>query len=474
MPPRFHIALLGLILLWYTSLAIGYALVTPRWNNPDEPAHFNYARTLARDHRLPVLSPGDWDADLLERLKASRFPNDADISTIRYEGHQPPLYYLLAAGVLRAIENAPLPRQVFALKLLSIGLGTLTVTGTFLLARVLAPGRPALALVAAAVAAYVPMNTAMSAAVNNDSLANGLAALTLAAIAYGLRRGFDDRGASLFGFLLGALLLTKVTVYGFVALGLATVAAAEYTRLHRVGHIEMAALIRRPLLCLGGALAVSGWWFARGVQVYGWNDPLGLIRHDLVVVGQPRFPGFEMGAIAYVGQTLFRSFWGQFGWMGIVLDERLYSIYLVLTLAAMIGWLAQRSLGRQAERRQQTPDEEVTVGVRDGTGGWLAALIDDERRLTLVLMVAATALVFFQVGYYNLTYVQAQGRYLFPALGPISIGLAAGWLAWCSMIPLGSRWRRGTERSLSAMAVLTLLLLNAACLLRFVAPAFRP
>ena len=60
------------------------------------------------------------------------------------------------------------------------------------------------------------MNTAISAAVNNDALANALAAVTLAALMVGRRRGFSDRWAIGLGVLVGALVLTKLTVYVYV------------------------------------------------------------------------------------------------------------------------------------------------------------------------------------------------------------------------------------------------------------------
>src|SRR5207249_12248312 len=46
------------ILLTYLALASGYALGTPRWNNPDEPAHYNYVAQVARTVQLPVLEAG--------------------------------------------------------------------------------------------------------------------------------------------------------------------------------------------------------------------------------------------------------------------------------------------------------------------------------------------------------------------------------------------------------------------------------
>jgi hypothetical protein len=44
----------------------------------------------------------------------------------------------------------------------------------------------------------------------------------------------------------------------------------------------------------------------------------------------------------------------------------------------------------------------------------------------------ATLLVFGEVAYYNLTFIQPQGRYLFPALVPIALFLSSGWLRLAS------------------------------------------
>src|SRR5687767_3037675 len=101
----------ALALLAYVALALGYAIRTPIWQNPDEPAHFNYVAHVASTGTLPELQPGDWDSELLERLKNGRLlPADA-VSAIRYESWQPPLAYLLAAPVLRLSAAADVADQ---------------------------------------------------------------------------------------------------------------------------------------------------------------------------------------------------------------------------------------------------------------------------------------------------------------------------------------------------------------------------
>jgi len=55
--------------------------------------------------------------------------------------------------------------------------------------------------------------------------------------------------------------------------------------------------------------------------------------------------------------------------------------------------------------------------------------------LVLGLTVLLTAALHV---YYNLTFVQHQGRYLYPALIPIAAGFVAGWEYW--LRPAARRW----------------------------------
>jgi len=454
-------ALLGLILLGYFGLALGYALATPRWNNPDEPAHFNYIREIAESGRLPVIGSGDWDAELLERLKTARFPDDAAIREIRYEAHQPPLYYLLAAPLYHLSGAFGLSAQILALKGLSVLLGALVVVATFVAAHLIFSDRPAIAVLAAATAAFIPMHTAISAAINNDSLANALAAVTVAALAFGLRRGFDDRATVALGMLLGALLLTKLTVYLYVPLAVGALLWAERQRLDAHKPVSPMTVWRRPLLALAVAAAVAAWWFVRNALTYGWTDPLAAMRHDEIVVGQPRWERFDMAAGDYLLRVLFRSFWGQFGWMGVVLDERLYLLYLVVTLLGLGGLLLLLY-----ERVRPSP------GPGHAASSALSARGEPGQRLAVGLLVAATMLAIGQVLAYNSRFIQPQGRYLFPALAPISLLLSLGWWRLAHLTAQRRQDPSTGHRLLFALGA-GLGALDLVCLLVFVAPAFR-
>ena len=168
---------LALILAVYFVLAALYAWYTPLWQAPDEPAHYNNVRHVVETGSLPFLHPGDYDQDYLEAIKARRFPPEMSIDSIRYEGHQPPLYYWLAAPLLLITQGMGYEIQVLALRLFSVFLGAGVVGFIWASARHLFPDKLLLATLAAGFAAFLPMHLAMMTAINNDALAELIIAL---------------------------------------------------------------------------------------------------------------------------------------------------------------------------------------------------------------------------------------------------------------------------------------------------------
>lgn len=387
---------LGIILVAYLIIGALFALLTPPWQVPDEPAHYNYIRILAEERRLPVLEMGDYPAEYLEAIKAQRFPPEMPIDPIRYESHQPPLYYLLAVPLFVLTEGALLPLRLF-----SLALGAGVVLLAYATVRGLFPHQPLLVLGTTAFVAFLPQHVAMMAGVNNDSLAE----LILAAILWQLvlfvqaesGEKMGTRRAALLGGLIGLGLVTKTTDY--LALPLAALALGLRWRRGCAG------CGRSALLIFGLALLIGLPWWVRNALTYGGLDLLGLGRHNWVVVGQPRTSewlatyGAAEVARRFV-QTTFQSFWGQFGWMGVVLDRRIYAGLALLSGLIALGWVLRLADGRPA----------FTPGQRDGL-------------ILLAGLVLLTAASYF---WYNLTFVQHQGRYLFSALIPIGLGVTVG------------------------------------------------
>lgn len=424
--------LLGVIVAVYTAVGALYAALTPTWQVPDEPAHYNYVRALAECHGLPVMEPGDYDQAYLDRLREEGFPPHLSIEPLRYEDHQPPLYYLLAAPVYLLFDGAVLPLRLLAVL---FGAGLLVVA--FGTVRAIFPSRPELALMSAAFIAFIPQHVAMTAGVENDALGELVAGVTLwALVAY--VGGCRERPRSI-GLLLGTALLTKTTIYA--VLGVAGVAVMlRRQRERRTWHWAGGQLA----YMLVPAVLLSAPWFVRNGLVYGWHDLTGVARHNAVVAGQPRSSEWLVaygwgGLLSRMIRTTFQSFWGQFGWMAVPLPTRFYrvlALFSVVLAGGFLGW----SFDRRRPR------------------------LSPAQRARLIVCLALFLLIGLEFLAYNLIFVQHQGRYLYPALIPMGIAVALGlnWLA--GFLP-----RRARPWAVSIPFV-GLAVLDVYCLFRFVIP----
>ncbi len=456
---RTEYALLGLLLLGYVLLASLFAVRTPAWQAPDEPAHYNYVRQLVEGD-LPVIAPGDWDQAYLSQVVGAEFDPAYPVNGITYEDWQPPLYYLLQAPVY-ALTGGSLT----AMRLLSVALGAGVVLLAYVVGRAVFPGRPWAALSVAVIVAFTPQHLAVLAAVNNDSLSE----LIIAAVLALLVSPWPDRPTSrrllALGLLLGAGFLTKGSAYLLAPVAGVFLLARYWPRPDR-GAVQSLSLslskndsdsdsdygrppVRSELaralaLVFIPALALGALWWGRNLAVYGGLDFIGKAAHDAVVVGQPRTAEWiaQYGLTGTLGRflrTTFVSFWGQFGWMAAPLPGWSVAGLGLVTVAAVGGLV----MALTADRRRPTAVDAGEQGSK-GAGErrpngepFFTRHSPLATRHLLVLGLTFLLTLALHVGY-NLTFVQHQGRYLFPALIPIAVGLTEGLEYW--LRPFIRRW----------------------------------
>ena len=169
--------------------------------------------------------------------------------SIQYEDHHPPLYYLAAATVFRFSAG-----NLIALRLLSVLLGAITVTLSYVIAMRIAPQRPQIALAVMALVAFLPQHLAMMSAVNNDALAELIVAAGLLWTVRYLQG--DELPIWLLGVIAGLALLCKITIY-FLAL----IGALAIVLRWRASSRPMASMIRE-LAIYGVIVLLFGgpWW----------------------------------------------------------------------------------------------------------------------------------------------------------------------------------------------------------------------
>lgn len=421
MKPSIRLGLLCLLLA-YLVVGLLFAVQTPAWQAPDEPAHYNYIAHIAQGKGLPVLQMGDYDQGYLERAKQEKFPPALSITSIRYEFHQPPLYYLTAAPIFRISHGS-----LLVLRLYSLLLGAGVVLVTFLCVHAIFPNRPAVSLSATAFSALLPMHVAMMAAVNNDPLAELIIVSALLVLLHWMGRTFrrpgEETGESgtrsaasrsslvllvFLGILTGLGLVTKATAYILLPLALLVVGARSLS--HNI-HSQQPwrTALKNGLAVALPALLIGLPLWVRNIARYGGIDFLGLNRHAQVVAGQPRTADWiaAHGWIAYwirAWDFTFKSFWGVFGWLGVFLDPRLYTVLLIVStiLVAGLVWALVRTWRGRVRLR---PFQRWSLGLLAG----------------LLLAVLAS------YAWYNLHFLQHQGRYLFPGLVALATFAAIGW-----------------------------------------------
>jgi 4-amino-4-deoxy-L-arabinose transferase-like glycosyltransferase len=404
---------LAVIVAAYLIIGGLFAVRMPAWQTPDEPAHYNVTRQMVQTGRIPVFEQGDWQPGF-----NPIGPKDRDVAVDRltYEDHQPPLFYALAAPVYGLSGGQLVPMRLFSLLV-----GALTIVFAYFTVATIFPQHLYLAAFAAAFVALLPQHLFMMSGFNNDSLSEAMLALVVWLSMRLIRDGerASNRQVVTLAIIAGLCFWVKATAY--LALPVALFAlwrANKSLREALPGIVRFAAVA-----CLIGL----PWWI-HNVQAYGGLDFLGLTRHNIVVAGQPATAdaiaqsGFG-GLMAQLLRTAFQSFWGQFGWMAIPLNDGLYLALLGLTFVSAALFMAWWVHGRSANRRLRGQTQTKTGA--DIHSPYLVLTEAQNRQLTLLALLALLTLLAFI--WYNLQFVQHQGRYLYPALIPIGAALALGW-----------------------------------------------
>ncbi|HDQ74192.1 MAG TPA: hypothetical protein ENN19_19170, partial [Chloroflexi bacterium] len=365
---------------------------------------------------------------------------------------------------------------IHVVRLLTVIWGMGAIVGAYHLAREIVPGRPTLALAAAAFTAFNPHFIFISSVVNNDACAACLCTWVLwLTVRLVQRTGTGPRdlyrlrfvskcsqspsrgrpmqqnttsekvsgpetpprtgarsvitrvkryqglsSAAILGILLGLALLSKMSALALVTLvGLALALAWWRER-------DVEALLVRGALVFGLAALLGAWWYVRNWVLYG--DPL---AWD---VWLSDIAESSIGPLELVRQLghVATSYWSPYD--GLFPAWVFWGLGL-LALVAIVGWL------RMARQIVQRP-----AGAREPLAAFSTA--------GLLLAGVWFVMLFASLVKYMLTTPSDEGRLLFPGIAAFSLLLALG-------IDLGIGWalpRRRAQAALLAVGVGTLAL----------------
>ena len=330
-PFRSGWAPVALLALVYFSFALSFSLLTRAYEADDENAHITYIEYVYQHHSFPAISTS----------------NGA-------ESHQPPLYYVLAAGWqhllgIPAFSPDLVPAKnpfepdglvfshqytasqhqqaiyVHELRLLSILLGFGTVLLTYAGARVIGL-RETIAVSSGLFVALLPRELVVSGNVTSDALLFPLCALALLLFLLSERarraQRLRDRRLHILGMglVLGAAAITKFSSLPMAALLLLLTVIPAIQVQRRFGPSDSDVLAGksfrmkmdpRPLIDgVIGALAfvaISGWWFVRNKDLYG--QFLAANRSNSYLVGSHPTPLTLHLVVVTLPHALFETTW---------------------------------------------------------------------------------------------------------------------------------------------------------------------
>ncbi|HOU42130.1 MAG TPA: glycosyltransferase family 39 protein, partial [Promineifilum sp.] len=526
MTPSFHVdaraerRLLALILTLFVLLGFSYALITPVFEASDELWHYPMVRHLADGNPLPV--------QVFDPALAGPWNQEAS---------QPPLYYTLAAaltfwidtgdmaqvrwlnphvdnGVITADGNTNLVVHdpaanpwagtrlaVRVIRLFSVLLGAATVYLTYRMATEIVPGRPGVALLAAALNAFLPMFLFISGAVNNDNLAVPLASLALLLLIRIVirRRGgyFPVRWTewAAVGAVLGLAALTKEGTLGLFPLAFGTAVVAAWQRMEaeqggggageRGSKKALLTAVRNVAVALvlvaAPAAVIAGWWYARNIALYGdwlgWNA-------FIAVLGQRAAPA-SLAQLWGERRGFMMSFWGLFGGVNVPMPLWIYAVlnvFLVLCVAGFVLYLFR--IGRSEWRewraspspnpsRREGDETPSPLGRGLGRGADAAGqrlLWAVERHFGLIAIGLFAAAVVYGLVQWATTTWSSQGRLVFTAISVLCTLMACGWMSLLDLTGL----RKPVRSGLFAAPAVFLFFVAAAAPWLWIRPAYVP
>ncbi len=428
----------------FVALAATYSLVSPIFEVSDEFLHYPVVEHIATTGQLPVQDP--------------------DIRTMwDQEGSQPPLYYLLGAGLTFWIDTSDLEAvrwlnphaklgipldpdnkniiihtaaerfpwrgtvlAVHLIRFLSVIMGAVSVALAYAIAYEAWPGSRWLPPLAAALVAFNPMFLFISGSVNNDNLMVLLGTWTLLLLVRVLRDGLSTQRSITLAVVVALGSLTKISGLTFApVVGLALAVHGWRTRRWRE------AVAAGGLILIAWA-TLAGWWYLRNLRLYG--ELLGTQTMIAIAGGRPET---DLAGLVREWYGFWVAYWALFGGVSILADPVVYRFLSAISWAAaagLIGW------GVVTARRR----------------AWQELMIPGLLAVQVILTFAAL------IRWTLMTY-GSQGRLMFPAIGAISALMALGLLNW-----LPERWQQAG----AAAVGLPLLAIAVISPFRYIAPAY--
>ena len=255
--------------LAFVALALGYTFGhnlprLPWWRGFDVKGHVEYIKRLADGGGLPLATDG-------------------------WEMYNPPLFYALAAAIYKVfcLMFRDAAYSFYGLKVISFASGIGQAALAYIASGLVFPAEEKKRAASVVFAGALPMNMYMSQYISNESLAAMLASASLVCAFWIIKK--EKPSATpfiLLGFLLGATLLTKMTVLVLIPviiLALIADCVKKKAGLRKTAVFIACALVPAALVC--------GWFYIRNWIYFG--NPFITNMDPATGVGWWMDPGFH-------------------------------------------------------------------------------------------------------------------------------------------------------------------------------------
>lgn len=391
------------ILAYFLFFNASFVFLVPPFEANDEPYHLEYINYIVKNSSLPN--------QLNEKEK------------VNIEGHQFPLYYIFAGSLIKLIwGNSPVnfsliynkkhftaggteslvpvfnhlynnpfldsesKTKFYFLRMLSLSLAALNLFFIYKIASLFFHNNKAV-LLCVFFAASLPQFIFISSTISNDNLANLLSSAAIFTFLKYLKKP-SLKSVIVFGILFSLCIITKKTLFFLIPAVFLSLVYSFYKKT-----IHKKSVFAFLFFAIALAALVSGWFFYRNYIQY--NDIfLSEIEKLTVPMHYSPKPIYSLYFLYPFIPGLFGSFIGVFGWMNAAIPLFAYVIYFFIFLLCVAGIIKNKSF------KKLSPEKIFTLS-------------------SILICLAG-------IVYYNLSYSQHQGRFLFPVLALIAAGTTAG------------------------------------------------
>ncbi|MBI4744266.1 MAG: glycosyltransferase family 39 protein [Actinobacteria bacterium] len=401
-----------------------YSSVTPFWQAPDEPFHYEYIQEIGRSYeRKPpshdrpstqteiIHSMAKWD---FWRYQNQAVPAPlpwgfADIpffSTIQFLDRAP-LYYYIFFPVFKLTASRHIEGRVYAIRLFNVIFGIVTIFLSYLIAKEIFPDNDLLSIGTPAFIAFLPMFSYISGSISSDNLLNLFFAIFIYLSIKILKSGLSVERIVALLFVIILSFMTKRSAIIEIPLSITLIILLLSGK-------EINARVKKKWLKYSGIIflvfSFLSFLIWRSTEIKA-KIRSALNVHLTLSEFKIKMLEFLSPSTAYYRtlwnfKTVFRSFWAHFGWMNIPLEWMDYYPAFFICLISLIGLII------------------FIVKIYSNN-----ELLEGWQKRSLIFIIFAvfwvTAIAFFRSTVYE--FVPLQGRYLFPAISAISLLFILGW-----------------------------------------------